>query len=719
MQQLTQQLRSGQIEIRELPMPQVGSGMVQVRNHFSLISAGTEGSTVKTARKSLLGKAKERPQQVKQVIDTLKQQGPVATYRAVMKKLEAYSPLGYSSAGVVIDVGEGVRGFRVGDKVACAGGGYASHAEVVSCPENLCVRLEDEADLKLAAFNTLGAIAMQGLRQADPRLGEACAVIGLGLLGQLTCLLLRAAGVRVFGIDVDPEAVKNAAAHCADRAWVREDAGIEEEVLRATGGIGVDAVIITAATSSLDPVNFAGALCRAKGRVVVVGDVPTGFDRAPHYYNKELDLRMSCSYGPGRYDPDYEEKGIDYPVGYVRWTEKRNMQAFQELVQGGRVDIGHLLTHEFELERAAEAYDMILSRSEPFMGVLLRYDTEREIEGGLIRVREAGRDPMDGLGLAFIGAGSYAQGNLLPHLPKGERIRRRSILTSSGATSRRVADQFGFEACTDREDDIFEDADTNVVFIATRHDTHGGYVKKALERNKNTFVEKPLCLTGEELAEIEAQYAGLAESGNAPLLMVGFNRRFSPLSRELRGKLGDSPVSMLYRVNAGSVAADSWIQDPEVGGGRIIGEVCHFIDYATFVAGSLPARVFASRVPDPFGHDDTVAINLEFTNGSIASILYFANGDRSLAKEYVEVFQAGTCAVIRDFRELEFHGRRPQKKRLLAQDKGQKHMIGAVFDSLENGKPAPITAAETFAVHRATFAVLESLKSGLPCELPV
>ncbi|MGB7327418.1 MAG: zinc-binding dehydrogenase, partial [Rubripirellula sp.] len=356
MQQLTQQLKTGVTKILEVPVPQVGPGQVLVRNHFSLISAGTEGSTVKAARKSLIGKAKERPQQVKQVIDVLKSQGPVQTYRAVMKKLEAYSPLGYSTAGEVIEVGTDVTEFSVGDHVACAGL-TANHAEIIPVPVNLCVKLDAGADLGAAAYNTLGAIAMQGVRQADLRLGESCAVIGLGLLGQLTCLMLRAAGVKTYGIDVAAAAVATANEHAADEAWTRDTPGIADLISQRTGGLGVDAVVITAATSSTDPINFAGEICRKRGRVVVVGAVPTGFERDPHWYRKELELRMSCSYGPGRYDPEYEEKGNDYPAAYVRWTERRNMESFQELITSGRIDLDYLTTHRFPLDDAGEAYD--------------------------------------------------------------------------------------------------------------------------------------------------------------------------------------------------------------------------------------------------------------------------------------------------------------------------------------------------------------------------
>ena len=460
---MTQQLKSGDITIQELLYPIVDSGMVLVRNHYSVISAGTEGSTVKTARKSLIGKAKERPQQAKQVIDVLKQQGPVQTYRTVMKKLDAYSPLGYSCAGEVIEVGAGVKGYAIGDKVACAG----NHAEIVCVPVNLCVKLPSDANLKRACYNTLGAIALQGMRQADLRLGESCAVIGLGLLGQLTCLMLRASGVAAYGIDIDSSAVEVAEKNCADRAWTRSDAGIAEQIESLSDGLGVDAVIITAATPSLDPINFAGQIARKKGRVVLVGAAPTGFDRDPYYYRKELELRMSCSYGPGRYDINYEEKGIDYPAAYVRWTEKRNMQAFQELLHSERIDIDYLTTHEFPLDDAPKAYDMIVNHSEQFLGVVLKYDIDSQLKQDRVEVSE--HKPAGKVGIAFIGAGSYAQGNLLPNIPhKDSDVLCKSVIDSSGATSKRVAERYGFEFCTSDVKDILDNEDINTVFIATQ-----------------------------------------------------------------------------------------------------------------------------------------------------------------------------------------------------------------------------------------------------------
>lgn len=707
MEQLTQKLGSGEMVIQELPIPQLTSGMVLVKNHYSLISAGTEGSTVKAARKSLIGKAKERPQQVKQVLEVFRKQGVVQTYRAVMKKLDAYSPLGYSCAGEVVAVAEDVTEFQVGDKVACAGAGYANHAEVVSVPVNLCVKLAQNADLSLACYNTLGAIALQGVRQADMRLGETCAVIGLGLIGQLACLELRASGVNVIGIDVSPAAVSTAANYCADFAIERNAPGISQQIYDYTGGLGVDCVIIAAATGSLDPINFAGAICRKKGRVVVVGAVPTGFDREPDYYKKELELKMSCSYGPGRYDLNYEEKGQDYPAAYVRWTEKRNMEAFQALLHTGKIDLAYLTTHRFRFEEAPQAYDIVVKHSEPFLGIVLEYDHEKEHKRTSISV--SGSSPIHKINIAFIGAGSYAQGSLLPNLPSVEQVGRVAVMTNSGTTSKRVAEKFHFASCTSDEMDILNNREINTLFIATRHDTHAHYVIEGLKAGKNVYVEKPLCLNVEELVEIEA----LCREKNCGV-MIGFNRRFSPFAQLLKKKLGSGKMSMLYRINAGHIPADSWIHDMETGGGRIIGEVCHFIDLMTFMCGSLPCKVSASALPDAQGLNDTVNILVDFENGSTGVVAYYANGSKALSKEYFEVYHAGTTGIIHDFKKCEIYGKGVDRKTLSSQDKGQKKMMSCFFQALSEGK-LPIEMNDIFSVTKATFAALKSIQeSGTP-----
>lgn len=707
MQQLTQKLSDGKMLIQKVPTPMLARGMVLVQNYYSLVSAGTEGSTVTAARKSLLGKAKERPQQVKQVLEVLAQQGPVQTYRAVTKKLEAYSPLGYSSAGVVVEVGPVVSEFVQGDLVACAGAGYANHAEVVAVPVNLCVKLPEHADLKSAAYNTLGAIAMQAVRQADLRLGESCALIGLGLLGQIAGLLLKASGVKVVGIDIGAPQVAMAQQHFADIAFTRSLPGLESQLAEFTNGLGVDAVIIAAATGSNDPINLAGALARKKGKVVILGDVPTGFQRDPYWYKKELELKMSCSYGPGRYDLNYEEKGIDYPAAYVRWTEKRNMEAFQHLLAEGKIDLGYLTTHEFPLADAPKAYDMIVEKSEPHLGIILCYDTTRPVQlRNRVQVGES--KPVAAVSIGCIGAGSYAQGNLLPNIPqKDGQIVCKGVLTNTGTTSKRVAERFGFEFCTSSEEDILGNSDINTLFIATRHDSHAGYVAKGLQAGKHIFVEKPLCLTRDELDNI----VQLHREASDRHVMVGFNRRFSSLSVALKKRMGSGPMSMIYRVNAGFIPGESWMQDGEIGGGRIVGEACHFIDYLTWLNGSLPVSVYASALPDAGNHNDTVNIHLSFANGSTGVVAYYSNGPKTMPKEYVEVFHAGSSAILDNFKALRLYGKTKEKKSLFNQDKGQKQMIEQYLQGLLNGKPA-IPFEEIVAATEASFAVLESLKTG-------
>jgi len=723
MQQLTQKLKSGSMNVLKVPVPNLQPGYVMVRNYYSLISAGTEGSTVSAARKGFIGKVRERPQQVKQVINTLKHQGIVQTYRAVMKKLDAHSPLGYSCVGEVIDVATDVRDFKLGDYVAC-GGGTASHAEVVCVPVNLCVkiRLKEqgketiEEHLKQAAYNTLGAIALQGIRQADLRLGENCTVIGLGLLGQLTCLLLKASGVQVIGIDISKTMVEIAAKNGADLSLTRNTPGIENRISDFTAGHGCDAVIITAASSSFDPINFAGAISKKKGTIVVSGAVPTGFDREPHFYKKELTLKMSCSYGPGRYDPTYEEKGHDYPYSYVRWTEKRNMQAFQDLIASGAIDVGYLTTHIFSLDEVPAAYDMIIERSEPFIGILIEYDRTKEIDRNRINIavpRVLSPGPAD-VSIGFIGAGSYAQSFLLPNIPRSKDVLFRGVMTISSTGSRSVADRFGFEFCTGNAEDILDNKDINTVFIATRHNTHGEYTIAALKAGKNVFVEKPLCLTDDELNEIRSFFASAQTSSvSCPHLMVGFNRRFSSLSRILRKNFPPGPMAMLYRVNAGFIPSSSWIQDPEVGGGRIRGEVCHFIDYLTWLNGSLPKTVFAAVMETPENLDDTLTINLLYENGSVGTILYCANGSRSLGKEYIEVHQNGCTAVLKDYKELDIYGEgKHYRKKLTSMDKGQKIEVAEFISAIKEGKPCPIPVVETINTTEVTFRVIESLRTG-------
>ena len=708
MLQLTQNLKSGKMELSEVPVPALAWGKVLVRNHNSVISAGTEGGKVSTARKGYIGKAKEKPSQVKQVIETLKSEGIASTYRRVMNKLDALSPLGYSASGVVEAVGEGVTRFKVGDRVATGGEG-ANHAEVSSVPENLVVRVPDEVRLEHAAYATIAAIAIQGVRQADLRLGESCAVIGLGLLGQLTVQILKAAGVKVAGIDIDPDMVELAGKSGADIAFTRDSGEEEQAVVYFSNGYGVDAVIITAGSSSLDPVELAGRLCRKKGRVVIVGAVPTGFSRE-HYYKKELELRMATSYGPGRYDPNYEEKGQDYPIGYVRWTENRNMQAFLQLVADGKIDLSFLTTHEFEFEKAPGAYQMIVDRSEPFVGIVLKYDTEKDAVRSIDLGRKDRRPSSEGgePRVSFIGAGSFAQNLLLPNIKDAVFI---SVATSQGHTSKNVAQKWNFRTATCDAEDVFND-DSNTVFIATRHDSHAEYVMRSLKAGKNVFVEKPLCMKEEELEEIAAIYKS-ASGGEAPRLMVGFNRRFAPqirsIKREFAGKL---PKSINYRINAGAIPADQWIQDREIGGGRIVGEVCHFVDLAMYLAGSLPKSLSAMAMEDPLGLLDTLSVNILFGNGSIANVSYMANGSKAMKKERLEIFSSGKTAVLDDFTRLDFFTSRKTTNKKLGQDKGHRREVLEFLDSVRNGNPAPIPFEEIYYSTKMSFDIIRSINNG-------
>jgi predicted dehydrogenase/threonine dehydrogenase-like Zn-dependent dehydrogenase len=727
MHQLTQKLKTGHIKIVEAPLPVMENGRLLVRNHYSLISAGTEGSTVKTARKGYIGKARERPEQVRQVLQTLKTQGPVQTYRAVMKKLDSYSPLGYSCAGQITGMASDAKGFAIGDWVAC-GGLTASHAEFVSVPMNLCVKLESDVDLKSAAYNTLGAIAMQGVRQADLRLGETCAVIGLGLLGQLTGLLLKAAGVRVVGVDVSTSMVEMAAGRCADLAIIRTETGIERRINNFTDGLGCDSVIITAATNDLDPINFAGSICRKRGTIVIVGAVPTGFDREPHFYKKELQVRMSCSYGPGRYDPKYEDKGIDYPPAYVRWTEQRNMQAFQSLLYHKNIDVEYLTTHTFKLENAPNAYDMMMEKSERFVGILIEYDASQKTNLLKSRVQLSSgitRSPAQ-VNIGFIGAGSYAQGNLLPNISKNQSVSLKGVLTATGTTALSVAERFGFEFATSDAHELLEHPDINTVFIATRHNSHAAYAIKALEMRKNVFVEKPLCLNEQELNDINERIKSFdvsrfSEKNNnnqtatsaAPILMVGFNRRFAPLTQIIKSAFPQGPLAMTYRINAGMIPKDSWIQDPEIGGGRIIGEVCHFVDYLTFLNGSLPISVYAAAMKDPQNLDDVVNVSLVFENGSIGTISYLSNGDKGLPKERIEVFGFGATGILDDFKSVTIYSKGCKKqKKLINQDKGQKVQVHSFVNAIENGSDSPISLGEIYSATLATFKIIESIRTG-------
>jgi len=700
MQQLTQQLKSGKMEILEVPFPALNKGAILVRNYYSVISAGTEGKTVTDARKGYIAKAKSRQKEVKQVFEMIKNNGFLPTYKFVMNKLEAPSALGYSCAGEVIAVGEGVTNFQVGDWVAC-GGNSASHADVVSVPVNLAVHVPKHIDIKQAAFSTIASIAIQGIRQADLRMGESCLIIGMGIIGQLTYKILEASGMNPIGVDVSQSQVTQSLDAGIKQVYNRNQEGIEEIIMNFTKGYGADSVIITAGTSSLDPVEFAGSMARKKAKVIIVGAVPTGFSRA-NFYKKELDLRMSSSYGPGRSDIQYEEKGIDYPIGYVRWTENRNMQSFIDLLSSGRLNISNLISHTFSLDDSPMAYDMILARDEPFAGVVIEYDNSPKVNRN-IEIKKDKHRP-DDVNVGFIGAGSFAQGSLLPNM-KGY-CNFIGVATGRGNTAKYVGDKYGFNYLASSGEEIIADANINTVFITTRHNLHSEYVIKSIKGHKHVFVEKPLAMTESDLNEIKL----VLGNTNSSHVMVGFNRRFSPAVKDLKKLfLKDQRKSIVIRVNSGIMPIDHWVNDPEIGGGRIIGEACHFVDLAMFLADSPIISVSADSMFDANHLNNTVSINLKMENGSIASINYFANGNKEVPKENIEVFCGGTVAQIDDFKVLKIFGKRSKTIKYKGQDKGHAAGVQAFLNSIKDGKDCPIPFSESYLSMLATFKVNQSI----------
>jgi predicted dehydrogenase/threonine dehydrogenase-like Zn-dependent dehydrogenase len=706
MKQVLQDVGTGKIGVLEVPAPAVQRGRLLVRTAASLISAGTEKMVVDSGKQSLLSKAKERPDLVRQVIDKARTEGIMNTFTAVRAKLDSKNPLGYSAAGVVTAVGEGVTGFSVGDRVACAGVGYASHAEVLSVPKNLCVRIPHELSFDQGCFATLGAIALQGLRLADPTLGESVVVIGLGLLGQIAVQLLRANGCRVFGIDLDAEKLTLAQELGADDASLPDEA--RQRVRDWSRGRGADAVLITAGTSSNDPITMAGDISRQKGRVVVVGMVGMDVPRGP-YFSKELSLQISMSYGPGRYDTEYEERGQDYPFGYVRWTEGRNLEAFLDLAANGSLQLERLITHRFSIDRGEDAYKLITGETkEPYLGIVLQYDTERSIEERIeITRRPAAKQ--DKVVVGMIGAGGYARGMLLPAF-RSNGVDLRSVNTASGVTATNVAREFGFASAVSSPDLILGDEAINLVVIATPHDTHAELARRALERGKHVFVEKPLALNDSELDEVLAE----AETSSGRL-MVGFNRRFSPAAQQAKefftGHKG--PLSILYRVSGGRIARDHWLQDPATGGGRIIGEVCHFIDTMHYLTGAVTTRVFAESINSSdhaVTDEDSVFISLKFSDGSIA---YVSEGDKALPKERIEIFGGGKTFVVDDFRSTAaYSGGKDAVTTFAKQDKGQREEIRRVCSVVLDGGESPIALQDLKATSQATFRIIDSLRSG-------
>ncbi len=717
MKQVLQSYRTGELWLAEVPAPACAPGGVLVRTHASVVSLGTEKAMLDLAKKSLLGKARARPDLVSRVIQRVRTEGVAAALRKVKSQLDEPISLGYSAAGEVVETGADAGGLQAGDRVSVAGAGYAAHAEFNFVPRNLCARIPDGVGYENAAFATIGAIALQGVRQTQPQLGERIVVIGLGLVGLLTVQLLRANGCAVLGVDADAERVAFAAGMFgadaeAGGAAFATTADAAQANADFTAGHGADAVIIAAATASNEPVASAGELCRAKGRVVVVGMVGMDVPRDV-YYAKELDLRLSMSYGPGRYDPEYEERGRDYPFAYVRFTEQRNMEAFLDLVRQGRVAPGELVSHRFAFEQALDAYALLDGRSAAKsaprpLGILLEYGAETPPERTLPQ-REAAPASRDQIGIGMIGAGNFARGVLLPKLARQPSARMVAVCTQRGNTTQAVAEQFKFETATTDGTAVLENDDVNAVFVATRHDSHAALAAEALRAGKHVFVEKPLCI---DEADLETLGEAVQEAGDA-CLMVGFNRRFSPHADAVRSAFQGrgAPMAVSYRVNAGSVDPQHWTQDPAIGGGRLLGEVCHFVDFCTSLIGCEPVAVTANSIATDRADmvaEDSVVVTIAYADGSLATIQYLAEGHRLLAKERCEVFADGRSAVIEDFRRTRFYGggRNLRGK----QDKGFDEELRRFLAVCKDGGLWPILWPEIVATHRVCFAALRSLR---------
>jgi predicted dehydrogenase len=712
MKQAIQDLRGGGTRLVDVPIPATGRGQVLIRTAFSLLSSGTERMVADFAAKSLAGKARARPDLVRQTFDKARREGVLAAFDTVRSRLSEPMALGYASSGTVVEVGAEVDDLNPGDRVACAGGGYAVHAQYAAVPRLLVARLPETVDFESGAFATLGAIALHGFRLAEVQVGECVGVIGLGLVGLLATAIARAAGAQVFGVDLNPERVLLAKG-MGGRGFSRDDAAAA--ILAATEGAGVDAVLICADTPSNDPVDLAAEIARDRARVVAVGVVGLELPRRA-YYEKELSFVVSRSYGPGRYDPAYEEGGQDYPAGYVRWTEGRNLQAFVDLMGRGQIDVTPLITQRIPLERAGEAYDLITGEAGvPALAVLLdhRVGDDQAQDKGSDRVltMERGLRAPAPVRIGVLGAGRFAQGVVLPILKRNRGVACIGIASARGLSAAEAGRRFGFDYATTDEDRLLQDPQINTLAVLTRHHLHAMQTAAALRAGKNVWCEKPLALKSDEL---DAVAEALARASG--ILTVGFNRRFATLTRPLREFLGADPgaLTMVYRVNAGPLPPHHWSLDPVQGGGRILGEVCHFIDYLTCLAGALPRRVTARGS----GGEDVV-VTLEFPGGSLGTVVYAAHGDRSFAKERVEVFGAGKVAVLDDFRRLELAagGRRRTRRLWLRSDKGHAAQWDAFLGAVASGGPGPIPYPQLFAVADATLAAVDSLRRGTPIEL--
>lgn len=717
-------MRRGSVDVLDVSSPQLRGPGVLVCTAASVISAGTERASMEFAKGSLLDKARSRPDLVRQVVQKVKRDGLMTAFGTAMSRLDKPVSPGYACAGIVMQVSADVTDIKPGDRVACAGAGYATHAEVNFIPKNLVVSIpqrstREPVGFDEAAFTTLGAIALHGVRLATPQLGDRAVVIGLGAVGLLAVQILRAHGCRVAGVDLNPARCDLARALGADLAGSPADA--PAAIASWTRELGADLVLVAAATAGSEPAVLAAEVSRDKGRIVAVG--ATGLDVPRRLlYHKELSVVVSRSYGPGRYDPQYEEHGRDYPLPYVRWTERENMRAFLDLVADGSVDVRALISHRFPIAEAAKAYEAL--ERESVLGIVLEYPEDDPMQAPLkgrpttlrsaITLVSQAKAVRGDVAVSFIGTGNFARGVLLPAFKASPHVRLRGTVAATGLSARSAADKFGFETCTTDPAEVWKDAGCRAVVIATRHGAHASLVMSALEAGKAVFVEKPLCLSEEELDEIVAMAVRLQTLGQLPLLTVGFNRRFAPSTEFVRQHFekAQGPLTVTYRINAGRVPHGSWVADPEQGGGRILGEVCHFVDLCAFLAGAPVVQVHAMRTA---GDADEVVVSLRMANGSIATVAYVVDGDPAGPKERLEIFGGGATGTIDDFRRasVSVRGRgRSFGGWFSRQNKGHTAEVRAFVDAVAAGGSSPVPFAEAVNSTRATFAILESLESG-------
>ncbi len=705
MKQVLQSLKDGQTEVANVPAPTSKAGQLLIHTSCTLVSAGTERMLVEFGKGNLLSKARQQPEKVKQVLQKMRTDGVGATLEAVASKLDQPIALGYCNVGRVVETGKGVSGFAASDRVVSNG----NHAEIVTVPQNLCAKIPDNVSDEAAAFTVLGAIGLQGIRLVKPTLGECVVVTGLGLIGLLTVQMLRAQGCRVLGIDPDPSRLELAKQFGAETVNLSAGEDPLSAAMTFSRGRGVDAVLITASTQSNDPVSQGAQMCRKRGRIVLVGVTGLDLDRAD-FYEKELSFQVSCSYGPGRYDPDYEERGHDYPVGFVRWTEQRNFEAILDLMASGSLDVETLISHRFAIDDGAKAMEL-LTADEPSLGIVLRFATGDDDAPDLARSVSLGSPVGEGLArVAFLGAGNYASRVLIPAFQSAGAVLD-TVVTSGGVSGVHFGRKFGFATATTAVEETLENDAINTVVIATRHDTHANQVLAALRAGKHVFCEKPLCLTLDELGTIEAE----AKARPDQHLMVGFNRRFAPQIATMKTLLDQIsvPKSLIMTINAGNIPADHWTQDTEVGGGRIIGEACHFIDLLRYLVG---APISDSHVVAMGAHpavavrDDKAMITLTFADGSTGAIHYLANGHNSVAKERLEVFADGRVLQLDNFKRLTAHGWKGQNQNKRNQDKGQDACAAAFVEAVKTGGPPPIPIDELIESSRVAIEIAEELR---------